>query len=273
MVETIWPAITISLLRTHSVFNALSLVPKVQTISAMEAILRESEFFLEESQAKAWKAPPEVSTPGSIFAFVPAHAASKTGAVAEQLSHTLAEGLGLRVLLADFEAWGYSLWRAMEGSRRLDGRTWGALVTRVNELDVLQAREVNPRQLRQLLEYAREHYDVVCVDLSGTKKSYAREVMRACDGIFVVTDSGNASIQCVREKMDWLNSTGLGHLCGILLERGGVGVTVAEAEQLTGLPVCSLIDDSQQIENLAVWLARDGRSDAGFDELAYAIAV
>src|SRR5580700_3749556 len=45
----------------------------------------------------------EAPSPGSIFSFVPAHGACRAGAVAQQLSRSLSEGLGIAVLLADFD--------------------------------------------------------------------------------------------------------------------------------------------------------------------------
>lgn len=210
--------------------------------------------------------------PGSIFSFVPAHGGCRAGAVAQQLSRTLTEGLAPSVLLADFDRRAYSVWSATEPPRRLDGRTWGAFVSEVDHMQVLNAREVNPRRLSPLLEYAREHFAIVCADLTGARESHALEVLRASDAIFLVCGSDGASIEGAREKIEWLRSIDLADRCGILLERTPHGVNSAETEELTGIPVCSLVENAAQIENLARWLAANSRAAAGADESEFAVA-
>jgi hypothetical protein len=215
----------------------------------------------------------EASSPGSIFSFVPAHGACRAGAVAQQLSRTLTEGLGVAVLLADFDRRAYSVWSATEPPRRLDGRTWGAFVSDVDGMPVLNAREVHPRHLTALLEYARAHFAVVCADLTGAQESHAATVLRASDGIFLVSGSDGASIEGVREKMDWMRSMDLSERCGMLLEHTPHGVSAREAEDLTGTPVCSLIENAHQIQQLATWLASNtaaaGERESGAE---YAVA-
>src|SRR5712664_4589216 len=95
---------------------------------------------------------------GPIYSFLPAHGGSRAGAVAEQLSRTLAEVPGFSVLLAGFAAREYSLWNPADSPRRLDGHTWGAFVFESGGIEVLDAREVYPRQLSRVLEYAQRKY-------------------------------------------------------------------------------------------------------------------
>jgi Flp pilus assembly CpaE family ATPase len=205
---------------------------------------------------------------GSIFSFLPAHGESRAGAVAKQLSRTLTEGLGVTVLLADFDRRGYPLWRASESPRRLDGRTWGAFVSESEGMSVLDAREVHPRQLRGVLDYAREHYHIVCADLTDAKDVHALEVLRASDGIFLVSGSDPASIEGVREKTDWLRSIDLSEQSALLLRRSANGAGAREMEDLTGLPVCSLIETAEQVSHLATWLAADTVARSAGDQQA-----
>jgi hypothetical protein len=216
----------------------------------------------------------EAPSPGSIFSFVPAHGACRAGAVAQQLSRTLTEGLGVAVLLADFDRRAYSVWSATEPPRRLDGRTWGAFVSEVDGTQVLNAREVHPCQLSALLDYARSHFAIVCADLTGAQESHALSVLQASDGIFLVSGSDGASVEGVREKMEWMRSLGLSERCGMLLEHTPHGVSAAEAEDLTGTPVCSLIENAQQIQQLATWLASNTPSagECEIDANEYAVA-
>ena len=177
------------------------------------------------------------------------------------------------MLLADFDRRAYSVWSATEPPRRLDGQTWGAFVSEVDGTQVLNAREVPPRQLTRLLDYARSHFAIVCADLTGAQESHALSVLRASDGIFVVAGTDGASIEGIREKMEWLRSIDLGERCGLLMEHTPHGVSASEAEDLTGTPVCSLIETAGQIHQLAKWLASNSSSAAGSEiDAEYAVA-
>lgn len=197
------------------------------------------------------------SAPGSIFSFLPAHGDSRAGAVAKHLSRALMEDLGVTVLLAGFDRRGYPLWRAEVSPRRLDGQTWGAFLCDHAGMPVLDAREVHPRQMRGVLDYARAHYHIVCADLSDASAAHAAEVLRASDGIFLVSGSDPASIEGIREKTEWLSSINLADRCALLLRRTANGAGAREMEELTDLPVCSLIETAEQLGQLATWLAAD----------------
>ena len=159
------------------------------------------------------------------------------------------------MLLADFEPAGYSVWRATHAPRRLDGRTWGAFVFEGSSYDVLDAREVHPRQLRPVFTYASDHYSVVCADLSGAKEAHAMEVLRVSDAVFLVSSADWPSLAMAREKADWLRGIDLGDKSGLLLWTAPQAATVTQAEDYTGLPVCSLLDGAEQVGRLAAWLA------------------
>jgi len=195
------------------------------------------------------------SFPGSIFSFLPAHGGSRVGAVAEQLSRTLAEGLGAAVLLAGFQTRGYPIWCQDDAPRRLDGRTWGAFVTERDGVDILDAPDVTARELAPLLAHSRATYSVTCVDLTDAASAQSVEALRASDAIFVVAGSDRASLEIARDKVAQLHSMNLHDRCSLLLQRKSDGLTAADAEEITGLPVCSLIDSDQQIAQLARWLA------------------
>lgn len=205
---------------------------------------------------------------GPIYSFVPAHGGSRAGAVAEQLSRTLSEVPGFPVLLAGFAAREYSLWNPSDSPRRLDGQTWGAFVFESKGMEVLDAREVYPRQLRKVLEYAQRKYRIVCADISEAKEQHSLETLRASECIFIVSHSDVASLEMAREKRQWLQSIDMADQCGLLLDRVPGGVTSEEAEEITGLPMCSLVDRPEYIERLAGWLVAE---EAYSSEPAYAI--
>lgn len=193
---------------------------------------------------------------GSIFSFVPAHGGSRAGAVAEQLSRTLTEGPGSAVLLVDFRGENFPLWQNGDAPRRTEDQSWGAVVTDRNGLDVLLAPDVNPGELATRLKGVRENYDILCVDLSGATPAQASEVVRASEAIFFVTGSSDAALQAVREKLEIWHSLEPEDRSALLLFHQPGGLAAPEAEDVTGLPMCSFVDTTPQIVQLAAWLSQ-----------------
>jgi hypothetical protein len=181
------------------------------------------------------------------------------------------------VLLADFDRCAYPVGSATGTPKCVDHRTWGAFVSEVDGIPVLSARDVKPRQLGRLLDYARRHFPIVCADLTGAPDAHAIEILRAADSVFVVTGSDAASLRGVREKMSWMRSRGLGEEAGLLLEHTPRGANAGQAEEQTGVPVCSLVENSSQITQLATWLAlnalaaNESHQPLGAAELAHAV--
>jgi hypothetical protein len=93
--------------------------------------------------------------------------------------------------------------------------------------------------------------------MSDAKDAHALETLRASECIFIVSQSDRASLEMAREKKEWLRSIDLADQCGLLLDRVPGGLTVDNAEEITGLPMCSLIDRGEYIERLAGWLAAE----------------
>lgn len=212
--------------------------------------------------------PDRVGLPlGPIYSFVSAHGGSRAGVVAEQLSRTLSEVPGFSALLAGFAAREYSLWNPADSPRRLDGVTWGAFLFDSRGIEVLDAREVYPRQLKRVLEYAQQKYKIICADVTGAKEAHSLETLRSSECIFIVSHSDRASLEMAREKREWLQSIDLADQCGLLLDRVPGGLSVDMAEEITGLPMCSLVDRAEYIERLAGWLVAEEAYSA---EPAYA---
>lgn len=195
--------------------------------------------------------------PGPIYSFMPAHGGSRAGAVSEQLSRTLSEVPGFSVLLAGFASREYFLWNPADSPRRLDGQTWGAFVFDSHGIEVLDAREVYPRQLKRVLDYAQQKYRVVCADMTEAKDTHALETLRASECIFIVSHSDRPSLEMAREKREWLQSIDMADQCGLLLDRVPGGLSADQAEDMTGLPMCSLVDRREYIERLAGWIVAE----------------
>ena len=97
-------------------------------------------------------------------------------------------------------------------------------------------------------------------------------MLRASDAIFLVSGSDAASIEGAREKMEWLRSIDLAERCGMLLEHTRHGVTAAEVEDLSGVAVCSVVENGRQIENLARWLAANTAAAPAAADSEFAVA-
>jgi hypothetical protein len=218
---------------------------------------------MEITQLRSTKTPAgpsESEAPGTVYSFVPAHGQSDAGVVVKKLCRSISEDLGLSVLLADFCSRGFPLWGTPEAPQRLDRQSWGAFLTPGVPFDTLESKEAHPREIPRLFAHARLRYSVTCADLSGATQMAALEALRHSDWIFVIAESDAASLEMARYKAEWLRSLDLEENCGLLLRRVPGGAAVPEAEALTGLPVCALVDYAVQMERLAAWLAAPSRA-------------
>ena len=233
--------------------NAL-VAGRMHTSAAVETTLQRSETVSGASLREANRVfqPQSAEIPGSIFSFLPVHGDSRVGAVAEQLSRTLAEGLGVTTLLAGFDRRDYSGLRAAG-------------------LAVVDGHDLKPRHVGSVLDHARVHYHIVCADLSGAGDAHTLEALRTSDAIFLVSGSDPASITALRKKAEWLRSLDLIDRCALLLHRTDGG-SARDVEDLTGLPMCSLVETAEQVGHLATWLAADtlARATARPETLALA---
>ena len=231
----------VALARSPGIGSAVAL-----SIAGMEMTLRSTE---------VPTVPGVTEAPGTVYAFVPAHGQSNAGVVVKGLCQTISEELGLSVLLADFYSRGFPLWGTPEAPQRLDRQSWGAFLTPGVPFDTLEAREAHPREIKRLLNHARSQYRVTCADLSDAKQVAALEMLRHADWIFVVSGSDKPSLEMAKYKAAWLRSLDLEENSGLLVHRVPGGAGVAECEDISGLPVCALVDNNQELDRLAMWLA------------------
>lgn len=229
-------------------------------IASQHLTMLRMEVLLESNQAGRSDSD-QAAVPGLIFSFLPAHGGSKATGLVEELCRAVAS-LGLPVLLAKFGEPEFSPWRTEDAPRRLDGRTWGAFVSARGEFDELDASEVHPRQLRPVLDYAAQHYAVICADLSGAKAVHSVDVLRASASIFVVSGSGSASLDLVTGKVAWLRSMNLEEHCALLLRSEPGGLGAGEAKARTGLRVTSFAEAGESLLSLAQWLAAEAKAEA-----------
>jgi Flp pilus assembly CpaE family ATPase len=194
---------------------------------------------------------------GQVVAILPAHGGSNADRVSNELSRYLAEKYRLESVLAEFRSHGFPLLGAGAGPpHRFDSQIWGAFLRdHRDSFDTLEAREVTSRNIKRLLDGSRERYSITCADLTEARESTALEVLRNCDSIFLVANSDSLSVEMARHRADWLGSLGLHERSALLLNRIVGGLSGADVEDRCGLPVCAIVEDYDDLDQLAHWLA------------------
>lgn len=194
---------------------------------------------------------------GWLYTFLPSKAGVGTSTVALNTSLALSRRPESSVLLADFDLnCGmvafllrlnslYSVVDAVERADELDEDLWNKLISCVGRLDVLSAGRLNPgtridpSQLHPLLDFARDYYKVICVDLSGMMEKYSIALMDESARIFLVCTPEVPSLHLASEKLKFLRSLNLGERVQILLNRTQKQSAISgqEMERILGAPV------------------------------------
>lgn len=203
------------------------------------------------------RVPRPVSSTDLVCSFLPAKPGVGTSTIALNLSAALAERSEARGLLADFDLTSgligfmlklqnaHSVMDAAENSHRLDENLWQQLVSAVGPLDVLPCGKMNPgsrieaSQVHDLLDFARQHYKVICVDLSGNLEKYSVDLMHNSKRVFLVCTPELPSLHLARAKLAYFRSIELENRVRILLNRVSKRsvIGVGEVEKLLGAPV------------------------------------
>ena len=102
---------------------------------------------------------------------------------------------------------------------------------------------------------------VTCLDLADANTQEARQALGMSEATFVVSTSDAASLEDARAQAAWMLPTLRGQgqdvPCGLLLLPVLDGLNSAEAEQLTGLPVCGVLKTPSQIAKVARAIVQD----------------
>jgi pilus assembly protein CpaE len=203
------------------------------------------------------RAPRSANLSDQIFSFLPSKAGAGTSTVALNLGAAMSELPSTRVLLIDFDLNSgligfmlkldnpHSVTDAAESSLRMDETLWNQIVSVRGALEVLPAGKINPGyrveplHVRSLLDFARRHYNAICLDLSGNLEKYSVEIMHESKRIFLVCTAELPSLHLAREKLAFLRSVDLEDRVSIVLNRVGKRdvVSTPEVEKLLGLPV------------------------------------
>ncbi|MBI5086127.1 MAG: hypothetical protein HZB13_16200 [Acidobacteria bacterium] len=223
---------------------------------------------LERVEESARKRPSVVGATDQMYSFLPSKQGVGASTVALNAAVSLSQHPGMEVLLIDMDLTSgilgfmlklnnaHSVVEAAENAHQLDETLWPQLVTRVKEMDVLHSGRLNPdfriesSQIRHLLEFARRHYQAICVDLSGNLERYSLEIMHESKRIFLVVTPEIPSLHLAREKYNFLCNLELGDRVSVLLNRAHKRslVTPEQIEDLLGVPVMmSFANDYQGV--------------------------
>jgi Flp pilus assembly CpaE family ATPase len=189
---------------------------------------------------------------GSLFSFLPAKGGSGASTAALNVSGAIPRD-GDRVLLADFDLNNgvldlmlnlkheHSLRDALQKMEDID-QIWPDLVSTVGKLDILPIDEPNQHArydldlFRQLLEFVRSIYSVVCVDLAGSMDELESDVLNNSNRILLVSAIDVPSLHLARQKLKQLERMDLADRVEVVLNEvsNPYRMTVTEAQTFLG---------------------------------------
>jgi pilus assembly protein CpaE len=207
-----------------------------------------------------------------IYSFLPSKAGAGASTLVLNVSAALARKPGVNVLLSDFDlnsgmmrfmmklSNSFSVTDAIENSSRMDDQLWPQLVSKFEQLEVLNAGPVNPSyriepgQIRNLVAFMRRNYKVLCFDLSGNLERYSIELMQESKRVFMVCTPEIPSLHLAREKLQFLKKIELDGRVSILLNRVHKKplLTKDQVEDILGVPVATVFPNDYHGTNHAL---------------------
>jgi len=201
--------------------------------------------------------PPAIESTDRVLSFLPSKPGVGCSTIALNTSIMLAQLPDTKTLLADFDLncgmiafmlqmdATHSVVTAAENAHQMDETLWPKLVGSFGELDVLPAGKLAPGhridglQIGHLIEFARRHYQAICLDLSGILEKYSVELLHESKEIFLVCTPEVPSLHLAREKLHFLRSLELETRVKVLLNRAQRRslIPVSEVEKILSVPV------------------------------------
>jgi pilus assembly protein CpaE len=151
----------------------------------------------------------------------------------------------------------YGLIDALERCQELDESLWYALVAKVGSVDVLQSGDtgldykVDLMGVQFLLNFARQMYSTVLVDLPSAINTLTTHLLQQSERIFLVTAPDVASVHMTKVRLRQLNDLHLGSRISVVLNRQEQrgGMSQAELQSLIGSPVAaSFVNDNDAVQ-------------------------
>ncbi|MDP9114913.1 MAG: P-loop NTPase [Acidobacteriota bacterium] len=164
---------------------------------------------------------------GHVVAFSSAKPGSGASTLATQTAFALRRLTGQRILLADFDLTGgtigfylklshnYSVVDALQHAEHLDATLWSSLAVNHGGVDILPspaapyAEPVDSGRLRVLIDYARQLYDWVILDLPTVFSQMSLIALAECERAYLVSTSELPSLHLTRKAMSMITQVGL----------------------------------------------------------------
>jgi pilus assembly protein CpaE len=223
-----------------------------------------------EEQALKRQATPRSTE--NVFAFLPSKPGVGTSTIALNAALALAQTNGNNVLIMDMDlasgiigfmlkmSGAHSVTDAVENAHQLDDANWRQIVGTVGRMDVLPSGQRNPgfriesSQVLQIIDFARNHYRAICIDLSGNLERYSLEIMHEAKRILLVCTPELPSLYLAREKLGFLAHLDLSDRVSVLLNRSQKGspITLQQIESLLDVPVMMQFPNDYQAVHRAL---------------------
>jgi len=163
---------------------------------------------------------------GHVIAFSSAKPGSGASTLATQTAFAMRRITGQRILLADFDLTGgtigfylklshnYSVVDALQHAEHLDPTLWSSLAVSHGGLDILPspaapyAEPIDGGRLRLLIDYARQLYDWVILDLPTVFSQISLTALAECEHAYLVTTAELPSLHLTRKAMGMIAQIG-----------------------------------------------------------------
>ena|SRR5579884_424963 len=236
--------------------------------------------------------PVQAETTDHVFSFLPSKCGVGTSTVALNAAVALSRMPDTNVLLSDFDLNSgmvrfmlkldnpHSVIDAAENSTRMDESLWPAMVTPIENLDVLHAGKlqpdfrIEPTQIAHLMEFMRRNYKALCFDLSGNLEKYSLEIMHESKRIYLVCTPEIPSVYLAREKYFYLKQLDLHERVYVILNRCQKRplLTPDQVEELLGMPIAMTFHNDYQTVYRALqagrWVEPSSQLGKQFAQLA-----
>jgi pilus assembly protein CpaE len=230
---------------------------------------------------------------GHVVAFSSAKPGSGASTLATQTAFALRRLTGQRILLADFDLTGgtigfylklshnYSVVDALQHAEHLDATLWSSLAVNHGGVDILPspaapyAEPIDGGRLRVLIDYARQLYDWVILDLPTVFSQISLIALAECERAYLVSTSELPSLHLTRKAMAMIAQVGLPRerfevLVNRVERRDDIGA--ANLEKLFNCPVhASLPNDYfslHRVVTLGQPLGAEGELGKAIEKLA-----
>ena len=229
---------------------------------------------------------PALAEPGNITSFASAKPGSGASTIAAQTAFALKRHTGKRVLLADFDVMGgmigfylklshtQSVLDALQAADQLTDSVWSSLIASYDGVDILPAPEtpyagmIDSGQLHTVLEYARQNYEWIVIDLPVVFQRLSLMTISESDRAFLIATSELPSLHLGRKAVNLLVQLGFPkERFQILMNRVNKRdeIAVSDIEKLFNCAVHSRFPNDYFSLHRAVTLGQpvDGHSELG----------